>query len=151
MVPLEDFFIAYGKQDRAPGDFVESLRIPRREPGVHHAAYKISKRRDEDISSVCGGFALEVDGRQGDSGPARLRRHGGDAEARRTGRGGAGRAGLGRGGGGRCGGGAGGGFHADQRLAGLGGVPDGGGAEPAAAVPAGDGGRRRTPARLVRA
>jgi xanthine dehydrogenase small subunit len=60
VVPLEDFFIAYGKQDRAPGDFVESLRIPRPVAGVHHAAYKISKRRDEDISSVCGGFALEL-------------------------------------------------------------------------------------------
>ena len=59
-VALEDFFIAYGKQDRALGDFVESLRIPRPKPGVFHAAYKISKRRDEDISSVCGGFALEL-------------------------------------------------------------------------------------------
>ncbi len=28
MVVLEDFFIAYGKQDREPGEFVESVRIP---------------------------------------------------------------------------------------------------------------------------
>ena len=28
-MPLEDFFIAYGKQDRAPGEFVESVFVPR--------------------------------------------------------------------------------------------------------------------------
>ena len=27
-IPLEDFFIAYGKQDRAPGEFVESVFVP---------------------------------------------------------------------------------------------------------------------------
>ncbi|MCC0031495.1 MAG: xanthine dehydrogenase small subunit [Brucellaceae bacterium] len=61
-VPLEDFFVAYGKQDREPGDFVEAIRLPRvAAPGTHLAAYKISKRRDEDISSVCGGFAVRVE------------------------------------------------------------------------------------------
>lgn len=57
-LPLEDFFIAYGKQDIAPGEFVESITIPIAQ-GVH-GAYKISKRRDEDISSVCVGFNLTV-------------------------------------------------------------------------------------------
>ncbi len=59
-VPLEEFFIAYGKQDRRPGDFVESVHIPYPDPNAHSAVYKISKRRDEDISSVCGAFQLSV-------------------------------------------------------------------------------------------
>jgi xanthine dehydrogenase small subunit len=61
-VPIGAFFIAYGKQDRQPGDFLESIRIPDPEPGDHFAAYKISKRRDEDISSVLGAFRVALDG-----------------------------------------------------------------------------------------
>ena len=57
---LEDFFIDYGKQDRAPGEFVEAIHIPFRTPDSLHAAYKISKRRDEDISSVAAGFNVSV-------------------------------------------------------------------------------------------
>lgn len=60
-IPIEDFFIDYGKQDREPGDFVESIRIPKTSPNSIHAAYKISKRRDEDISSVCAAFNLTVE------------------------------------------------------------------------------------------
>jgi len=59
-VPVEDFFIDYGKQDRQPGDFVEALHIPF--PGADHlfAAYKVSKRRDEDISSVAAAFRIRI-------------------------------------------------------------------------------------------
>ncbi len=57
---LEDFFIAYGKQDRQPGEFVESVFVPARAEGAHFACYKISKRRDEDISSLCGAFRVEL-------------------------------------------------------------------------------------------
>ncbi|MCX2724643.1 xanthine dehydrogenase small subunit [Roseibium salinum] len=60
-LPLEDFFIEYGKQDRAPGEFVERIVIPRPAPGQLDAAYKISKRRDEDISSIAAGFCVTVD------------------------------------------------------------------------------------------
>ncbi len=59
-LPLEAFFVEYGKQDRAAGEFVESIRIPRAR-GQYHAAYKISKRRDEDISSVAVGMAVTVE------------------------------------------------------------------------------------------
>lgn len=57
-VPLQDFFIDYGKQDRKPGEFVESIRIPAPAPSQLDSAYKISKRRDEDISSVAAGISL---------------------------------------------------------------------------------------------
>lgn len=60
-LPLEAFFIDYGKQDRTSGEFVETITIPLPAPGTRHAAYKISKRRDEDISSVAAGFAVTVE------------------------------------------------------------------------------------------
>ena len=62
MVPLDLFFIDYGKQDRQPGEFVESIFVPLPAPENRFAVYKISKRRDEDISAVCGAFNLTLDG-----------------------------------------------------------------------------------------
>lgn len=49
---LKDFFIRYGKQDRLPGEFVESINIPRLDANETIHAYKISKRFDQDISAV---------------------------------------------------------------------------------------------------
>jgi xanthine dehydrogenase small subunit len=59
-VPLEDYFIAYGKQDRQPGEFVESVAIPLLPADEHFATYKLSKRREEDISALCGSFRVAV-------------------------------------------------------------------------------------------
>ncbi len=59
-MPLEDFFIAYGKQDRARGEFVEAVSIPRQPDRLK--CYKLSKRFDQDISAVCGCFSIRVDG-----------------------------------------------------------------------------------------
>jgi xanthine dehydrogenase small subunit len=61
-MPLEDYFIAYGKQDRAPGEFVQSVTVPKPAPGSVFKAWKISKRFDQDISAVCGAFQLRMDG-----------------------------------------------------------------------------------------
>ena len=60
-LPLEAFFIDYGKQDRTPGEFVESIRIPLPGAATRCAAYKITKRRDEDISAVAFGIAVTVE------------------------------------------------------------------------------------------
>jgi xanthine dehydrogenase small subunit len=59
-IALEDFFIAYGKQDRAPGEFVESLFVPRPGPDTLIRIVKLSKRFDSDISAVCGAIALDI-------------------------------------------------------------------------------------------
>ena len=88
-VPLEDFFIAYGKQDRQPGEFVEEIFVPRPKAGSLDAAYKVTKRRDEDISAVAVGFHVAARRRHGHDGAPRLRRHGRDAEAGDGRRGGA--------------------------------------------------------------
>ncbi len=61
-VPLEDFFIAYGKQDRAPGEFLKSIRVPKLKSNEVYRAYKISKRFDQDISAVMSAFRFTLDG-----------------------------------------------------------------------------------------
>ncbi len=59
-IPLEDFFIAYGKQDRQPGEFVESVSVPVPVKGAFFGVHKISKRREEDITAALGAFHVEV-------------------------------------------------------------------------------------------
>ncbi len=57
-IPLDEFFIDYGKQDRTPGEFVEAVSFPRQPDRLK--AYKLSKRFDQDISAVCGCFNVTV-------------------------------------------------------------------------------------------
>ena len=57
---LEDFFIAYGKQDRRPGEFVEAVHVPIPAKGSHFAVHKVTKRRDEDITATLGAFHLTL-------------------------------------------------------------------------------------------
>lgn len=59
-MPIEDFFIEYGKQDRRAGEFVAQIDIPKDAPNLR--CYKLSKRFDQDISAVCGCINLEIDG-----------------------------------------------------------------------------------------
>jgi xanthine dehydrogenase small subunit len=59
-MPLEDFFIAYGKQDRKPGEFVEAVHVPVPAKGTHFAVHKITKRRDEDITAALGAFHMTL-------------------------------------------------------------------------------------------
>ena len=59
-IALEDFFIEYGKQDLKPGEFVERVRVPVPDGSSRFGCYKISKRFDQDISAVCGGFNLKL-------------------------------------------------------------------------------------------
>ena len=58
---LEDFFISASKRNIKKGEFIESLQIPRaRRPSIYHA-YKLSKRFDNDMSTICGAFFLLLD------------------------------------------------------------------------------------------
>ncbi|MGR3377893.1 xanthine dehydrogenase small subunit [Salipiger abyssi] len=56
---MEHFFLDYGKQDRYPGEFVETIEIPRQADRLR--VYKLSKRFDQDISAVCGAFNIQVE------------------------------------------------------------------------------------------
>ena len=61
-MPLEDFFIAYGKQDRKPGELVWAIDVPKLGPNQIFKAYKISKRFDQDISAVMAAFLFKLKG-----------------------------------------------------------------------------------------
>jgi xanthine dehydrogenase small subunit len=57
---LEEFFLAYGKQDRQQNEIVEAVSIPKLSSTTQFRAYKITKRFDQDISAVCGAFLVEL-------------------------------------------------------------------------------------------
>ncbi len=60
-IPLEDFFLDYGKQDRRAGEVLASVTVPRLGPDHVVHISKISRRFDSDISAVCGAFCLRLD------------------------------------------------------------------------------------------
>ena len=57
---LEDFFLDYGRQDRAPGEILTRITVPRLGSNERFRCYKISKRFDQDISALLGAFRLRV-------------------------------------------------------------------------------------------
>ncbi|HYE01562.1 MAG TPA: xanthine dehydrogenase small subunit [Alphaproteobacteria bacterium] len=63
-LPLDEFYIAYRQTALRPGEFVERVIVPPLGPDTLFKTYKVSKRFDQDISAVCGGFAVRLeDGR----------------------------------------------------------------------------------------
>lgn len=61
-MPLPDFYLDYMKNALQPGEFVQALRVPHAAFARQVRGYKISKRFDCDISALCAGFAIELDG-----------------------------------------------------------------------------------------
>ena len=59
-IALEDFFLDYGRQDRAPGEILTRITVPRLGADEHFRCYKISKRFDQDISALLGAFRFRV-------------------------------------------------------------------------------------------
>lgn len=62
-IALEDFFIAYKKQDRKAGELVSKIIIPKLKKHEHYKAWKISKRFDQDISALMFAAKFEISGR----------------------------------------------------------------------------------------
>ena len=63
-LPLEALYLGYQKKAFETGEFLETVRVPLPRPGRLFASYKIAKRFDQDISAVCGAFAVDIeDGR----------------------------------------------------------------------------------------
>ena len=103
--------------------------------GTQFAVYKITKRRDEDITAALRRLPPEArQGRHGGAIRIAYRRHGGDAEAGVGGRGGAARQAVDRGRRSRRRWQLRRGFPAADRHAGLGRIPGAGGAQSAAAL-----------------
>jgi len=61
-IPLESFYIDYQKTALLAGEFIEKIRIPKKQPLTQVRSYKIAKRYDQDISAVCAAFWLRLDG-----------------------------------------------------------------------------------------
>ena len=61
-MPLPEFYVDYMKNRLEPGEFVQALLVPGASFSRTVRAYKISKRFDCDISALCGGFSIELDG-----------------------------------------------------------------------------------------
>ncbi|MBQ1767408.1 MAG: FAD binding domain-containing protein, partial [Aquincola sp.] len=61
-MPLPEFYVDYMKNRLEPGEFVRALLVPGAAFNRTVRAYKISKRFDCDISALCGGFSIELDG-----------------------------------------------------------------------------------------
>ncbi len=61
-VQVEDFFIGYRQTVLAPGEFIESIEIPRARADTRFVACKNSKRFDDDISTALGAFVFTFAG-----------------------------------------------------------------------------------------
>lgn len=62
VVPLDDFFRDYRRTVLADDEVIVAISIPLPVAGQVLSVSKVSKRRDDDISAVCGVFNLTLDG-----------------------------------------------------------------------------------------
>ena len=57
---LDDFFLDYRKTALAPDEIIQSLSMPRLWEGETFHCDKVSKRRDQDISTVAGAYRVRI-------------------------------------------------------------------------------------------
>lgn len=60
-LPLHQFFTGYRQTVREADEWIDCIHLPRRQPGSLFRVYKISKRVEDDISTVCAAFYLELE------------------------------------------------------------------------------------------
>ena len=60
-IPIDDYFIGYRQTALGTDEIVARIEIPVPDPGLRRGAYKVSRRREMDISAVSGCFAVTVD------------------------------------------------------------------------------------------
>ena len=59
---LDDYFIGYRKTAIAANELITSIIIPKIKHRTAIRSYKVSKRKDLDISTVSGGFRIDTEG-----------------------------------------------------------------------------------------
>src|SRR5436190_9339766 len=61
-LPIEEFFVAYRQTALRPNEILKSILVPRISSDTRSVRrfYKVSKRREMDISTVAGAFALRL-------------------------------------------------------------------------------------------
>jgi xanthine dehydrogenase small subunit len=57
-ITLEQFFVGYRKTVLAPDEVIQSITLPRLGPDEYFYCDKVSKRRDQDISTVAGAYRV---------------------------------------------------------------------------------------------
>ncbi|HEV2804246.1 MAG TPA: xanthine dehydrogenase molybdopterin binding subunit [Chthoniobacterales bacterium] len=64
ILPLDEFFVAYRQTALQVGEILKSIVLPRPRAGLEtrRRFYKVSKRREMDVSTVAACFAVSVDG-----------------------------------------------------------------------------------------
>lgn len=64
-IPLDQFFVSYRKTALQPGEVLASVEVPLVPAGVRASSFKVSKRRELDISAVSAGLWVRTgaDGR----------------------------------------------------------------------------------------
>ncbi len=63
-LPLEDFFTGYRTSVLKADEVISAVEIPLPSPEQIFSVYKVSKRYDQDISTVCGAFRFTMAGDQ---------------------------------------------------------------------------------------
>jgi xanthine dehydrogenase small subunit len=61
-LPMEEFFVSYRRTALKKGEILAFVEVPAQPSGARSIAYKVSKRRELDISAVSSGFRVVVDG-----------------------------------------------------------------------------------------
>ena len=61
-VALDDFFVGYRQTAQRQGELITRIEIPRPEPGTRLGSYKVSRRREMDISAIALGAAITLSG-----------------------------------------------------------------------------------------
>ena len=61
-LPIDDFFVSYRKTALQPGEILKSIIVPRFSPNEswRRQFYKVSKRREMDISTVAALFRCAI-------------------------------------------------------------------------------------------
>src|SRR6185503_2556167 len=60
-LPLAAFFTGYRRTALAAGEFVEAVTLPLLATNDRFRLYKLSKRYDQDISTICAAIRVRVD------------------------------------------------------------------------------------------
>lgn len=58
---LDDFFLDYKRTDLGEGEVIRAIFLPRPDPERHLRVWKLSKRREDDISAVLGAFGWRLE------------------------------------------------------------------------------------------
>ena len=59
-IALDEFYKAYRETALQAGEFIERIQIPLPDENSYVRSYKVAKRFDQDISTVCAAFRLRL-------------------------------------------------------------------------------------------